>query len=464
MGAALLAPVSARAGSIGSDRQACEAALAREEAGQPTTSSRSPCHAAFVLGGQPRDLRNEVASLMSPAGKPTLDDLAIGSLMADAAVREASSQPWGYLARCDMARRLGSADTLQACLDDLKRVAPEHPAVRQALAIPAERASPAIWLGRVLLLLALLGTLAHAGHGATLARRRRARPTSNLARALLVIVICTLGGGIARAEPAAGKDQLSDFPIDDANPEASVPSPEAQNRKPLEFGYFLQDLAAKAERANKSGDRAAEARYYRALTKAAPTAAFGPRKLCEALEAAGDLPNAIVACRTAITRQGSTAGDYQHFVSLVLASKGPLPAEERKELDLVILHLANEAQLGAAPTVLRCEVALRFKDWPALEACTGELARVAPSDPKTVSLQWALALERNDRAEALRLIDKAKVTGMSAAAVAKMEAGTQAMTRRRQQRMGALFGAAALIGAAAWLARRRLSERRQIAA
>ena len=78
-------------------------------------------------------------------------------------------------------------------------------------------------------------------------------------------------------------------------------------------------------------------------------------------------------------------------MSLVLASKGPLCPQERKELEAVIEHLQHEAQLGALPTMLRCEVDLRFKDIPALEACTAELAKMAPKDPKTISLQWALA-------------------------------------------------------------------------
>jgi hypothetical protein len=137
-----------------------------------------------------------------------------------------------------------------------------------------------------------------------------------------------LGTGVASAQVKAAtatKDHLSDLKIDDADPEASVPGPEEAAREPLQYGYLLQDLAGKGEAASKRGNHAAAARYYAALAKAAPTVAFPPRQMCVELEAAGDIPKAIQACRSAVARLGSTAGDYSHFVSLVVNSKGPLP-------------------------------------------------------------------------------------------------------------------------------------------
>jgi hypothetical protein len=449
-------------------RGACEAALALEQSGHPPeVSSRASCHSAFIVDGSPEDMRNEVASLLAPGARPSLDDLAVATLIAEAAVRKASNQPWGYLARCDIARRLGNADVLETCLADLRRVAPDHPATARARAFASEPASFGIHLVRVLLLLALLGTLADA-----LLRRerlsRRPRPPVPAKPVVLLLAVCSLlstaGAGVARAEPTAGRDQLSDFKIDDADPEAGIPTVEAQNSKPLEFGYYLQDLAAKAEKAGKAGDHAKEARYYRALTAAAPLASFGPRKLCDALEAAGDLPNAIVACRTAITRQGSTAGDYLHFVRLVLATKGPLEPAEREELNVVIAHLDGEAQLGALPTMFRCEVALRFQDTPGLAACTGTLSRIAPDDPKTVSFQWALALQEHDRSKALQLLDRARSMGMAKDGVAKMERATRQMTQRLVGRFTLLALGAGLAAALLALGFRHLAQRRRVAA
>ena len=446
-------------------RGACEAALALEQNGQPAqVSSRAPCHSAFIVDGSPEDMRNEVASLMAPSARPSLDDLAVATLISEAAVRKASNQPWGYLARCDIARRLGNADVLETCLADLGRLAPNHAATTRARAFATQPASFVVRIIRILFLLAFAGTLTDA----LLRRERLVRPPRRPVPAkpvVLLLAICSLlsWAGVARAEPTAGRDQLSDFTIDDADPEASVPAVEAQNSKPLEFGYYLQDLAAKAEKAGKAGDHAKEARYYRTLTAAAPVASFGPRKLCDALEVEGDLPNAIIACRTAITRQGSTAGDYLHFVRLVLATKGYSPPGEREELDAVIAHLDGEAQLGALPTMFRCEVALRFADLPSLAACTDTLRRTAPDDPKTVSFQWALALQRHDRSTALRLLDRARAMGMGKDGVAKMERETRQMTLHMVGRFVLLVLGAGLIAALLGLGFRHLSQRRRLA-
>jgi len=443
-------------------RDACKAALAREQAGEPTTSSRGPCHSAFLVGGMPEDLRDEVASMMSPAAHTSLDDVAVGTLMADAATRQATDQPWGYLARCDIARRMGNADTLQACLEDLRRIAPKHPATKWALAATAERPSLWVWTFRLLLLVGLLGTLAHATIAMRVRRRARSSAPRVAAALVGIFLLSGLGAGVARASGLPNRDHLSDFLIDDANPEGSVPSTELQAKKPLEFGYFLQDLAAKAEKASDRGDHATAARYYGALLKAAPTVAFAPRQMCVELEAAGDLPKAIMACRTAVTGLGSTAADFIRFVSLVLASKDPLVPEERKELNAVIAHLQHESQLGALPTMLRCEVDLRFKDYAALEACATELATKAPADPKTISFQWALALQKHDRGQALQLIDRARGVGMSGEALARMERATRAMTLRRAGFLVVLLAAA--LGAAFALVRyRREMSRRRLA-
>ena len=443
-------------------RDACKAALAHEEAGEPTVSSRGPCHSAFLVGGMPEDLRDEVASMMSPAAHTSLDDVAVGTLMADAATRQATDQPWGYLARCDIARRMGNANTLQTCLEDLRRVAPKHPATKWALAATAERPSRWVWFFRVLLLGGLLGTLAHALSSRRDRRRTRSAAPRVAAALVGVFLLSGLGARVAHAAGLPNKDHLSDFAIDDANPESSVPDVELQTKKPLEFGYFLQDLAAKAEKAAGRGDHAGAARYYGALRKAAPTVAFAPRQMCVELEAAGDLAQAIKACRTALTGLGSTAADFIRFVSLVLASKEPLPPEERTELETVIAHLQHESQLAALPTMLRCEVDLRFKDYAALEACTTQLATKAPADPKTISFQWALALHKNDRGQALQLIDRARGVGMSGEALARMERATRAMTLRRTGFLVALLTAA--LGAAYALLRfRREISRRRLA-
>jgi hypothetical protein len=430
-------------------RGACEAALVLEARGQKI-DSREPCHSALLLGGQSEDMRNEAASMLAAYRTATLDDLAVASLLADGAVRKDPTEPWGYLARCDIARRIGSADVLKSCLRDLRRLAPNHPETLRALAAPAARLSAWIWMVRTLLALGLLGTLVHVASQALRRSRRARRSTVVKPVVAFVLVLWSLvgGGGIraalAEQEARGPQGDLSSFKIDDANPEASVPSVEARNKGPLQFGYFIQDLTARAETATTKGDHAAAARYYRALAKAAPDVAIAPRKLCASLQAAGDLSGAVKACRTALTRGGSTAGDFTRFVSLVVAQSGPLPRGEKEELDAVLRHLDGKAALGAALPMLRCEVALRFHDTPALEACTADLARLAPNDTKTVSYQWALAIDRRDREGALRLIDRARGLGVPEEGVITMQRATRDMNRRRLGRFVG-FGLAAIV-------------------
>jgi hypothetical protein len=471
------------------NRGACEVAMALEAKGSTKISSRGSCYRAFLFGGSAEDLRNEVASSLAPRQHPALDDLAGVSLMSEAATRKSPDLPWGYLARCDIARRLGSADVLEACLTDLKKVAPSHVATQLALATPGERVSLGRWALRWLLLLIAFGTPAHA-----LIRRRRLQqrraPMAEARAAAIVVAACSLlfaqplrAAPIAAAAPAAPtapaaaavggdgangrpkevrKDHLGNFKIDDANPEASVPALEVQQKSPLQFGYLIQDLATRAELAIKRGDHAAAARYFKAISKATPKAAYGPRKLCEELEVAGDVATAIKACRTALTLEGSTAGDYGRFVHVVLATRGPLPDLEHKELDAVVAHLGKEPNMATATAALRCQVALRFEDTAALRSCTEELEKADGKNPQTVSFAWALAVQTRNKAAAQKLIERGRELGMSDDSLAMMEQATARMERKRFAHLILLVagGAVALVLLGVglrWLARRRAS-------
>jgi hypothetical protein len=245
-----------------------------------------------------------------------------------------------------------------------------------------------------------------------------------------------------------------------------VPESLAQAQQPLQFGYFIQDLTARAEAATKRGDHAAAAGYYKALAKTAPDIALPARRLCESLQAAGDLPNAVKACRTTITKGGSTTSDFGRFVSLVLAKPDPLPAGEKQELDAVLKHLDDKADISFTGelSVLHCEVALRFHDTPALEKCASALGSLAPNDAKTVSFQWALAVDKHDRATALQLIDRAKTVGVGEAGLATMTRTTEAMHQRRTMLWALIAVGAVVLALVGVGVSRRLAERRRVAA
>jgi hypothetical protein len=170
-----------------------------------------------------------------------------------------------------------------------------------------------------------------------------------------------------------------------------------------------------------------------------------------------------MACRTVLTIEGSTTTDYIHFIQLALTKSGKPSPDEHKEMEAVIAHLAAQPDMGITPAVLRCDVALKFEDVKTLESCTQELARLAPKDPRTVSYQWALAVQKKQRSVALQLIDRAREAGVSTAGITMMESQTSQMVKRQIGRfvligLGAvLFGFLVKAGFRHVMKRRRLS-------
>jgi tetratricopeptide (TPR) repeat protein len=213
-------------------------------------------------------------------------------------------------------------------------------------------------------------------------------------------------------EPKPG--QLSTlFPIDDSDPESSVPKPRDRDGNPLEYGYYIQDLVAKAEAATKRNDHEAAVRYYRALAASSPDHAKGWSRLCEAYQMARDRKRAMGACKYAIEREGAELNDFARYVELTLATDGPLAPEERTELAQVIAHLDKQPDMAVPAAHLRCKAAVKLNDAQALEACTSVLAKAAPEDPKTVVFQWSLAVMRGQRSQAGRLVERAKQVGVA---------------------------------------------------
>lgn len=226
------------------------------------------------------------------------------------------------------------------------------------------------------------------------------------------------------AMAAAPREQLAKtWPVDHADPEASVPSSEQAMQNPLEMGYFLMDLIESADAATKRGDHAAAAKYYEAMIKAVPDRAVSYSKLCASYEALGNIEDAITNCKAALGAGGVTVEDFSHFVRLSLAKPGPIAPERVAELDQAIAHLGTQLEGPAgrlASAHLGCELAARLEDTARLEACTGTLASIAPDDPKTITFQWALAMKEGAYDKARGLLERAEKSGMPEAGVDQM--------------------------------------------
>ena len=196
------------------------------------------------------------------------------------------------------------------------------------------------------------------------------------------------------------------------------------------------------------------------MALAAPTA-FAPRKECEALEAVGDIPGAVVACREVLTRTGAIVSDYARFVDLVLQSPQPLP-DLRAQRARQRHRPSREGRKGGQPSgLLRCKVALRFEDRAALEQCRTAMAKAPFNDPTVISIKWGLAVREHDRAGALALVEEARKAGLESPQVQRMIQTTHAMATRRLQRNLMLGGAGLLVIGFAFFGARVLSSNRR---
>jgi hypothetical protein len=427
-------------------RGGCRVALDAKD----RTAALRFCQIAFLQSaGNLEDLRNRVVAGVSAdiAPDPTMSDLVMAALMTNAAGKRAPDDSWTQSARLELGRRLGDRAAIDAGLARLQSREPNGPLTTRTLESAFARPPLWVWAVRLLCLGFLLATLAHL----LLARRRRrvlpASPTTVSPAPLAAIAFALVVCGVApRAEAAAKKDQVPPvtvtgperlrFLFNENDPDSTVPSPSEQMQDPLQFGYYLQDGLEAADNAAKAGDHARAARDYGALAKAVPQRALAFAKQCQELELAGDRDGALVACESACLRDGVTLADYDRTARLLLERTGALTADERTKLKLIIDHLAAEKNAPLAAEQIRCQLALRDKDVPALQACSDALAKVAPQDAKTISFQWALAIEKNDRAGARRLVEQAKRAGLPPAAVDKMDVATDKLAPNRAVKVG----------------------------
>ncbi len=417
----------------------------------PAEAATGACREAFVLGRQPEDMRNRVVAWVRGPVAPTMEDLASASFMADGAVRTAPNEAWGYLARADLALRLGDRDLLDASVAQLARVAPEHPQTKQMLVLAGPRASRGVWAGRLSIFFIVALTAAHAlwTHRPS---RRRWRALVGISAAAVSLLLSARVVAAPASRRGASTDTASERlkppplpPIDDAHVDASLEKAELVN--PLAYGDALMEVLDHAQKATARGDHTAAAKFWTAVTHAVPDRSYGYARLCESYEASGLRAQALEACRTAITRDGSTVGDYTHFVRLLLSQGQALSTDDRRQIGIAIAALAKEPQAAADAAELQSELAVRDGDLAGLRAGVEKLAVLAPESRKTIFYQWTLAFDARDRKAAVGLVERARAGGVKPDVVARMEAATRGLPLSRRER-AARWG---LVGAGAFL-------------
>ncbi|MBV9949974.1 MAG: hypothetical protein JOZ69_24235, partial [Myxococcales bacterium] len=439
------------------------------------TEAQEACLRALRNEGSAMDMRALVGVLVAGKQAPTPGELAQAMRLARRARDSMPFEPWGYAATCDIAARIGDVEMQEGCLRQLQRYAPGHDETLRALSIAGSRGMTLRMWGAWMAIAALgLGTLAHAAWASL---RRRGRRSGVLAAASGVLVCVAAIGpsseAFAQAAPAAepapsaqpapsaeptpgaqpvrdpaamvGR-MLSDWPVDDKDPESSVPTVQQRERNPLQFGYWLMDLTFKASAATRRGDHEAAIRYYKALVKAVSDRSVSFTRLCEAYEAAGEWQDALQACGAALTREGVTIQDYTHYFKLALAKKGSLSAQEVAQLDQVLEHLRTDPAGKEVADDLECQLGVRLEDTSRLERCTQALAAKAPDDPRTISFEWALAMNRGDEKQAEALIERARASAMKPDGVEEMVRAVETFRADRRHMLYAWsFGGLAVV-------------------
>ena len=266
--------------------------------------------------------------------------------------------------------------------------------------------------------------------------RRRQALGPRLARSLwsmrlagLATVFVAFSAGQAHGQSPGPRASFK-WAIDDANPASNIPTEREKNEDPLEFGYWLQAVAVRAEAASKRGDHSAAAGYYDALGRAAPDRAVGFMKACEEYEAAGDIEKAIDRCVGALSRDGLRLGDSARAIDVVLRKQGPLGARETAAISEALARVKNDPAGSSLFDDLECRVASRTLDIARLRECTSALVARAPNDARTISYEWALAVAEGNTQQAGRLVQRAEAEGAAPDEVRRMKEETSARSKR----------------------------------
>lgn len=300
-----------------------------------------------------------------------------------------------------------------------------------------------------------------------------------LAATHVALLIAGLTTGSARAEEKEQMVEVSidrmeaeGFPINDDNPESSVPTAEQAMRSPLKMGYHVMLLIERGDKASQAGEQKRAMRYYKALVKAIPERSKGYTLLCNAYDDMGDLASATEACKQALGKQGVTVEDNLHYTTLLMKKPGTLDKTDVEDIEATYAHLEKELAAEANTPVfieqLRCDLATRLEDQQRLKSCVSKLEQRAPKDAKTMAYRWALLVSQRDFVGAQRLIGEAAHAGLPKPALAKMQSGLlaarqRAEGKRAEERSGwrlSALGLAALAGvvmaALYWVRRQRL--------
>lgn len=334
------------------------------------------------------------------------------------------------------------------------------------------------------------------------------RQTGFFPRSLVLAGLCLgIFGTAAPARAVEPSDLGTTFKVNDDDPLSNIPTDEERMAHPVEFGYYMQDLVARAEGGFKAKDYARAVKYFEVIARIVPEHALTFSRLCTSYAELGRPDVASANCARAIRLPGATIADHLHFIRYTL-DKPKFTATDAADIDASLAHLREkkadlwtppvnsaaaapsnsaapstpdqkgtdaaksalthlseaDAKTAAPPPNLRlqietlaCRLAVRLEDAKRLNACVDAL-KSSGADPRLVlSFDWSRALVTGDRKSADALLDQARTLKMPDSALAAMEAeqdrymkptGLGILTHGKSGRITALVVTLALIGGA----------------
>jgi tetratricopeptide (TPR) repeat protein len=390
------------------------------------------CWQAMQSMRTPAVIEATVRALVTGRQPPSVEEVveAVRLLNVERA-KTTQSPPEHVAAMCTVAESLGDEAMLKHFTNELEQVAPEsYPPLGRANAALAAQCPPArFWAGWMAIAAVLLLTGIDALRK-VLRSRGAAAPAAFFVGLTLLGVARTARADLPPAPPGA---MLSQWPVDDHDPEGHLPPPEQRDANPLEMGYWLQDLIYKAGLASKHGDHAAAVKYYRAMYKAVPDKAISLRLACDEYELLGDLQAAIGACGQALVLEGLTVGDYAHYVRLILKKPGQLSDTEITSIKTVLDHMKQEEAGAGVADDLECDFALRTGRASQIQECASRMQATRPNDVQSIAYEWAAAVQAGDFGTARGLLERAKQAGAAAERLQTMQTTTDSGAKQQKE-------------------------------
>lgn len=145
---------------------------------------------------------------------------------------------------------------------------------------------------------------------------------------------------------AAPGDLGTLFQVNDDDPKANIPTAEQRNANPLEFGYYLQDLVARAQVPFHAGDFDKAVKYYEAVALVLPEQATAYSRLCIAYDRLKKPELALPNCAKAMSLPGARVMDHTGFLKLTLNQKQLTP-EAVADVESSLTHLRGVLEAPA---------------------------------------------------------------------------------------------------------------------